>query len=290
MEISKYIQAPDGVTIHYKGPDTVHAHNPSVLLIHGLASNLTRWSEYIEHTSLHSDYNVYRMDLRGHQGSVSYGRIDRSRWLQDIVQFMQYEAISQITIIGHSLGAQVAQDFACIHSDKTSGIILIDPVFPDNLHGTLNTVKRWHWLGPILLYPLLFLSWLGLHRRHYPHRDLHQLDVQTRTTLDENPNIKIADLYMSPLADLEFIPLTTYLQDLLSVVSPLCDPGRVKCPVRILLSSGASVSDYAENMRIIRHYQDHQIREIQADHWLLTEQPVAAREALDTFVKEIDRH
>lgn len=289
MEIDKSFIARDGVRIGYRGPEKPLPDAPAILLIHGLASNLTRWSEFVEHTSLHQVSNVYRIDLRGRQRSVCRGIIGRKKWLQDIVELMQLESIPRLIIIGHSLGAQVAQAFACAHPDKTQGLIFIDPVYPDNLHGTLHTVKNYKWLGKLVLWTALLLSWLGIHRRSYAPRDLYQLDLSTRATLEANPELRIADLYMSPKADLAYIPFTSYLQDLLSVTQRLCKPEQLLAPVRVLLSSGASVSSYDKNLAIIQRYPDHGITEIEADHWLLTERPRAAREALEAFVHEIIR-
>jgi esterase len=284
MEIVKSFITHDGVRIGYRGPAEPLPDAPAVLLIHGLASNLTRWSEFVEHTSLHRQCNVYRIDLRGRQRSVHRGIITRKKWIRDIVELMQQESIPRIIIIGHSLGAQVAHEFACAHPDKTQGIIFIDPVYPDNLHGTLSSVKHFKWLVRLILWVVLLFTWLGFYRREYAPRDLYQLDVDTRATLEANPQLRISDLYMSPKADLAYIPLSSYIQDLLSVTQRMCAPERVSAPVRVLLSSGATVSSYDINIAIIHRYPDYGITEIAADHWLLTERPTAAREALEAFV------
>jgi hypothetical protein len=113
------------------------------------------------------------------------------------------------------------------------------------------------------------------------------LDLQTRATLEANPELRIADLYMSPKADLEYIPLSSYIQDLVSVTQKMCPPRAIQVPVRVLLSAGASVSSYDRNIAIIHQYPDYGITEIHADHWLLTEQPHEAREALEAFVDQI---
>jgi esterase len=290
MEIDKSFITRDGVRIGYRGPANPRPGAPAVLLIHGLASNLTRWSEFVEHTSLHQQCNVYRIDLRGRQRSVHRGIITRKKWLRDIVELMQRESIPRLIIIGHSLGAQVAQEFACAYPDKTQGIIFIDPVYPDNLHGMLHTVKNFKWLAKLVLWTVLLFTWLGIYRRQYAARDLYLLDRNTRATLEANPELRISDLYMSPKADLAYIPLSSYIQDLLSVTQRMCAPERVSVPVRVLLSSGASVSSYDKNLAIIHRYPDHGITEIEADHWLLTERPRAAREALEAFVYEIIQH
>lgn len=287
MEITKSFLARDGVRIGYRGPEQPRPNAAAILLIHGMASNLTRWSEFVEHTRLHEQCSLYRIDLRGRQRSMVRGKYSRRTWIRDILELMEVENISRLIIIGHSMGAQVAQEFACRHPDKTRGIIFIDPVYSENLGGALRVVKNLKWLGIVVLWLLLLLSFLGFHRRHYAPRDLYELDRHTRATLMANPDIKIADLYMSPSADLTYIPLTSYMQDLLSVTQDMCKPERVSVPVRVLLSVGASVSNYDKNIAIIQRYPDYATTEIQADHWLLTERPEAARQALEAFVEDI---
>ncbi|MBD3670680.1 MAG: alpha/beta hydrolase [Gammaproteobacteria bacterium] len=287
MEIDKSFITRDGVKIGYRGPQQVDPERPSVLLIHGLASNLTRWSEFVEHTRLHQGYNIFRIDLRGRQRSIHHGIITRKKWVADIIELMDREAVTRFIFIGHSLGAQVAQAFACKHPQRTQGLVFIDPVYADNLHGALATVKRFKWLGWLVLWVILFFTKLGLHRKTYTVRDMHQLDLKTRATLEANPDLTIADLYMSPKADLEYIPISSYLQDLLSVTQSTCPARNIQAPVRVLLSAGASVSSYDKNLAIIHSYPDNGTTEIEADHWLLTERPHEAREALEAFVDDI---
>ncbi|MDH5183248.1 MAG: alpha/beta hydrolase [Gammaproteobacteria bacterium] len=287
MEVTRSFFAQDGTQIGYFGPQTTKTNAPSVLLLHGMASNATRWSEFIAHTQLHQTCNIYRMDLRGRQNSLFLGRYKRTDWLQDINDFLKHEAISSLLFIGHSMGAQIAQDFACTYADKCQGIILIDPVFPSNLHGQLKLVQRLKWPAWAVLQIILLFNTLGLHRKHYSHRDLYQLDVDTRAYLAANPHLSISDLYMSPSADLKHIPLSSYLQDLLSVVASICPQENVLCPVRVLLSSGASVSNYEDNLSSIELFPDHNVDIIEADHWLLTERPEQARLVLEARVREI---
>jgi len=287
MEVLKTFIATDGTELGYFGPKKPKADTNSILLLHGMASNASRWSEFVANTCLHETGNLYRMDLRGRQHSLYLGSYTRKDWLQDIKVFMEHENINNLLFIGHSMGAQIAQDFACNFPEQCQGIILIDPVFPSNLHGQLKLVQRFKWLAWSILQLALLFNRLGLHRKDYPHRDLHQLDKDTRAFLADNPQLTISDLYMSPTADLKHIPTTSYLQDLLSVVAPICPQQDVRCPVRVLLSSGASVSNYEENLSSIELFPNHEIDIIEADHWLLTERPDEARLALETRVIEI---
>ena len=42
----------------------------TVILLHGVASNGSRWEEFLDTTDLRDDWNFIRMDLRGHAASI----------------------------------------------------------------------------------------------------------------------------------------------------------------------------------------------------------------------------
>jgi esterase len=255
----------------------------TLVMLHGVASNHTRWSEFVSSTALTSNWNLLRLDLRGHGDSMFHGRINRKRWVSDLNAILEREALSPVVLLGHSLGAEIALDFTATYPHRVTGLILIDPVFHQNLHGVLGWVRR---LQLLLWFPIGFL-WLmralGLTRRHYPPRDLYALDETTRATLRANPVMKIADLYMNPFADLPYIPLANYLQDLLATVQSLPLLEAIKQPVLVLMSGGSSLSDRQLNEKQIQRMPDATIQIVDCDHWPLTEQPEAVRAMIDNW-------
>ena len=164
-----------------------------------------------------------------------HGRINRSRWVSDLKAIMDHEALPRVVLLGHSLGAEIALDFAAAYPDSVAGLVLIDPVFHQNLHGVLGWVRRLRYVLWIPVGLLSLANALGLRRRHYPPRDMYALDQKTRATLRSTPGMKIADLYINPLADLSYIPLANYLQDLLAVVQPVPELEAIDQPVLRLL-------------------------------------------------------
>jgi esterase len=255
----------------------------TLVMLHGVASNHSRWSEFVSSTALTSNWNLLRLDLRGHGDSMFHGRINRKRWVSDLNAILEREALSPVVLLGHSLGAEIALDFTATYPHRVAGLILIDPVFHQNLHGVLGWVRR---LQLLLWFPIGFL-WLmralGLTRRHYPPRDLYALDETTRATLRANPVMKIADLYMNPFADLPYIPLANYLQDLLATVQSLPLLEAIKQPVLVLMSGGSSLSDRQLNEKQIQRMPDATIQIVDCDHWPLTEQPEAVRAMIDNW-------
>lgn len=253
-----------------------------IICLHGLASNATRWRVFMAHSRLCTHSEVLAPDLRGHGRSMIFRSFTRRDWCDDLAVLIETHAQPAI-IIGHSLGAQIALDYASRQPDKLLGLVLIDPIFPQALSGVLAKVARLRSLIRLATAVLRLLHRLGLHKRRYPQRDLHELDEQTRAFLAVNPDKGIADLYMNPFADLKFMPLANYLQDLYEVTRPLPELKSIQVPVLVLLSAGASTSHVQTNRDILATLEDCEIQTIDADHWLLTERPQEAREAIDNW-------
>jgi len=259
--------------------------NQTLVMLHGVASNHTRWSEFVQYSGLKSEWNLLRLDLRGHGDSMYRGRINRHRWVADLRAIIEKEKLAPIVLLGHSLGAEIALDYTAAHPQQVAGLILIDPVFHENLHGVLGWVRRLQLLLWLPIGVLWFFNSLGLKRREFPPRDLYALDKKTRLTLKENPHLQIADLYMNPLADLPYLPIVNYLQDMQAVVKPLSQLEAINPPVLVIMSGGSSLSDQKRNERQIRRMPNAISEIVHCDHWPLTEQPEAVRGIIDNWCK-----
>ena len=145
IETSRTLTLRDGATIAYR---ILRGSAPRdvVILIHGMASNLTRWSEFVEESSLRSSRDIVRIDLRGNGRSVFRGPITMETWCDDLVAILAAEGYSRAVLVGHCLGANLALHFAIRHSDRTEGLVLIEPLFPRSFAGALKKSS------PILFY------------------------------------------------------------------------------------------------------------------------------------------
>jgi len=272
----------DGATIGFRLVEHKTARRV-IGMIHGLASNRTRWDEFIDKTRLKKDWNLQAFDLRGHNDSLWYGRITRSKWARDIYDVFKARQFKPVIMVGHSMGAQVAMQYAMQHRDLTHGLVLIDPIFDKNLTGKLALARRTKYiLWIILLFTWLFNS-LGVRKRYFKPRSLHELDIQTRKFLNDNPHKEIAGIYMSPLEDMKYMPFANYIQDILEVIRPVGPIETITCPVLVLLSKSASMSDVDKNVSIIKTIPNSHIHYIEADHWLLTEKPDEARRVIEDW-------
>jgi pimeloyl-ACP methyl ester carboxylesterase len=256
-------------------------------MLHGVASNHTRWSEFVEHTALKNNWNLLSLDLRGHGESMYYGTITRDIWARDLKAIIEHEQLRQVVMLGHSLGAEIALDYINTYPEDVQGLIMIDPVFPETLQGTLAWVKRYKYIVRGFTWIIQFFNLLGFRRRQLSKRDLQVLDNKTRKTLKENPEVNISDLYMNPFADLSYIPVANYLQDQFEVVRPLPALENIKFPVLVILSHGSSVSDRSGNENEIKRIRNSEIVMVECNHWPLTEQPEVVREIIDEWCQRI---
>lgn len=277
-EVTRWLEKQPGYKLGYK----VIAHDrnlPVIVLVHGLASNHTRWSEFVANTTLPDRFNCLRVDLMGHGLSLQRRRVTRQDWCEDIATILKQEGFSKSIIIGHSLGAQVAIEFARYYPSLCNGVVLIEPTFPQLLHGVLAWVKKLKWLLWSVMWFAFGLNKLGIRRQHYELRNLHELDEQTRIKLADNQSI--ARFYMNPIPDLRYIPLANYLQDMFELVQPLPKFEDISAKVLAIISSGAQISDRKETSQQIHRFPRGEIKSIESNHWPLTENPEQTRKIIE---------
>ena len=286
MEEDRFLAVNRYCRLHYRIDKHLTAQ-AAVVLIHGLSSNLTRWTEFLQHTNLKQHWSTLRVDLRGHGESRYRGKLNTHIWTSDLHKIIEKENIKDVVIVGHSLGARIAVEYARQHPEKTLGTILIDPVVPEALQGRGLKLYRMRFIMQVVTAIVRLANKLGLHRRHIPMRDLFELDEQTRRLLATQSHESIAKQYMSPRIDLEFNPLANYLQDMIETLSSLPDVLHSEVPTHILLSAGGSISNVELLEDYFRQGQRVTVEHLQADHWPLTEQPVQTREAIERAIAKL---
>ena len=95
-----------------------------VVILHGLFGMLDNWQTFAK--KLANQYNIYIVDLRNHGKSPWEDEINYPLMADDLLCFMQDKWIYNAHIIGHSMGAKVAMEFALQHPDYCEKMISID--------------------------------------------------------------------------------------------------------------------------------------------------------------------
>jgi pimeloyl-ACP methyl ester carboxylesterase len=253
------------------------------LLIHGLASNGSRFAEFVEHTALAAQHALIRVDLRGHGDAITRRRIGIHLWCDDLAAVLDAETAAAAIVVGHSLGAQVALQFAQRQPRRCAALVLIDPVFRSALQGRRRWLAQTTPLLRLAARLVRALNAIGFHRGALPPLDLRALDAAARRALG-SPEAERAFIaqYSSMRADLKHVPLAVYLQDLAEMFALAPLPRTLGVPVLALLSTGATFADAAA-MRAALAGPNVTVQTIDCQHWPLTERPTEVRQAIERW-------
>jgi pimeloyl-ACP methyl ester carboxylesterase len=264
------------------------APDGALVLLHGLASNLTRWSEFVATTRLVERWDVIRVDLRGHGSSLTRRPIGLDLWRDDLDAILAAEGHAQAVLVGHSLGAQVAMHAAATRPQRVRAIALIDPVFGAALHGKWARIAQLRPLFATAAAVIRSCNAIGLHRGPLPRLDLHALDQEARRALGSPAaEAEFVRRYSSTRADLRHVPLAVYLQDLVELFSAPPAPESIRCPVLALLSRGGTFAEFSETAQIARRFPNVNEVEINCHHWPLTERPDDVRRAIESWCDDL---
>ena len=255
-------------------------------MLHGVASNMSRWSELVARTTLRDSWDLLRLDLRGQGASLHRGRITMAEWCADLAAILDAEAYPRAVVMGHCLGANIALAFAARHPERTAGLILVEPMLPQALIGSMRTLSR---LTPLIVPVVRLiraLNALGIHRRRLASLDLEELDRRTRAAIAAGgASEQLLEEYASPWLDLRTTASGAYLQALVAVTQPLPDLTAIGSATLALLSAGSTFSDPVLTRRLLAAMATCTVVTLEARHWIPTEQPEAMRLAIEEWCR-----
>ena len=97
----------------------------TLLAIHGITASHLAWPPVVD--ALAGDYTIYAPDLRGRGASNAlpppYGLASH---VADLAALLDHYERREAVLVGHSLGAYIALEFAAAHPARVRGIVLVD--------------------------------------------------------------------------------------------------------------------------------------------------------------------
>ncbi|MGI8840827.1 MAG: alpha/beta fold hydrolase [Caulobacteraceae bacterium] len=110
--------------LHYA--DWGNAGAPPLILLHGGRDHCRNWDWVAR--DLRRDFHVIAPDLRGH-GDSAYspsGDYSMSAFVYDLAQLVHGQGLAPVSIVGHSLGGNIALRYAGIFPENVSRLIAIE--------------------------------------------------------------------------------------------------------------------------------------------------------------------
>jgi len=114
--------------LHYV--DWGNAGKPPLLLLHGGRDHCRNWDWTA--AALRSDWHIIAPDLRGHGDSQwsPDGNYTPAGYIYDLAQLIHQQRLAPVTIIGHSLGGNIALRYAGIYPDTVARLVAIEGLGP----------------------------------------------------------------------------------------------------------------------------------------------------------------
>ncbi len=115
----------DGVRLRVR--DSGPRDAPAVILLHGFGASLDTWEPWAQ--ALSSRFRVIRFDLPGFglTGADPTGDYTDARSMQVLLGQMDQLGLDRAGIVGNSLGGRIAWNFAALHPDRVSRLVLVAP-------------------------------------------------------------------------------------------------------------------------------------------------------------------
>jgi len=289
MDEKLHFRGADGVELVYRRWTPAQSErNTPLVLLHGAASNSTRWWHFVEHSRLTADRLLLRPDLRGHGESIWRGSARIEHWSQDIAAMLRHEQQAEVFIVGHCLGANIALDFASRYPEMCAGLVLVEPIARESVTGILAQLKTFLPILRLSVKLLKLLNQLGFYRRRLENMDLRDLDRRVHEA-NSTELEKALENHGSPWHDLRVMPTAQYLGNLVEILRPL-PVSNVHCPCLVIQSSGRSITDPESTQTVLGALAEVEFIEIESEHWIPTTQPNRLCELVDTWVlqKQVD--
>ena len=260
----------------------------TIVLLHGVASNGSRWEEFLDTTDLTEHWNFIRMDLRGHAASICIGKAKLESWADDVKAVLAEAGVQKAVVVGHSLGAMIALYFAAHYPDAVRGAVFLDPLISEALTPKARSMRRKTPMLVVAEAVTRAMNSLGFNRTIVP-QDLRAMDEKAREMIAKGGDELKAFIaqYSSTKADLQYIHLAPYLRDLLEVGRRTPAPETIRCPALVIAASSGTFTDADAMAAWTRRLADGEIASVQCAHWPMTECP---QEVESVISRWISRH
>lgn len=120
---ARNIQTSDGVTLHFQ---TWGSGDQTCLLLHGFGEGRHVWSDFAQ--VMPASYTSIAIDFRGHGDSMwaPGGQYSSASFVDDVLSTIAKLGIGSLTIIGHSMGAEIALKASVTLGHRLAGLVIVD--------------------------------------------------------------------------------------------------------------------------------------------------------------------
>ena len=252
----------DGVRLHY----IEEGGGAPVMLIHGLGGHTYSFRHTTPALARH--FRVIALDLKGfgYSERPKGGDYSLTEHARLVLRFMDALGIGRVSVLGHSMGGEVAMRVAAMAPERVERLVLSASVSGDRI-----------WTLPPL--PVLFQTFVAVFTRLFGRRIFRRLFYDPRHATEEAREAYAAPTRIRGHADALYELAKDSRRD------RRIDYGKIGAPTLILWAAADRVLPRLTLRRLGQHFPRAQVVQIEkAGHLLLEERPDACNEVIAQFL------
>ncbi len=239
------------------------AHKKSLIFMHGSGGDHTAWLN--QYAQLKEKYNIAMIDFPGHGRSEGSGENHVKDYCVWINKLLDVIGLNRPILVGHSLGAAIALQFAISHPEKMAGIVC--------LGGGMRM--------PVNPFMLEFL------KTNPPEMPTESVDLMCKFSLAKENRDKLSPLFRKSMSQAK--PDILY-GDLLACneLDLTEDAEKIKVPTLIVCGAEDKMTPPDLSRELAAKIKGANLKIIaDAGHMVMLEQPAEFGKALDKFTESI---
>ena len=229
-----------------------------LIVIHGLFGMSDNWNTLGKKFSKYC--KVHLIDLRNHGRSPHSTDFNYDVMSEDLLEYMQDNAIVSPIILGHSLGGKVAMKFAFTYPDKIEKLIVAD-IAPRQYNSDF--------------YKNLLATLYKLPLEDFDKRE--EIDsVLSSTFKDKGMRLfLLKNLYRNEKKEFAWrFNIDVLLEKVQNIQDASFVSGKLNIPTHFIRGGNSDYINSADELLINKHFSDFSIATInEAGHWLHAENP-----------------
>ncbi|EAW08465.1 putative alpha/beta hydrolase [Aspergillus clavatus NRRL 1] len=260
------------------GPEKEQASRSPILFLHGLFGSKQNNRSISKALARDLDRQVFTLDLRNHGHSFHHPEHNYSAMADDVEKFIHQHDLAKCILIGHSMGAKTAMTVALRSSDLVSALIPVDNA-PVNAPLKSDFGKYVRGMQEVESQKVTKQSDADKILREYEEAlPIRQFLLTNLIRGEDNQTMK----FRIPLSVLG--PAIPAMADF-----PFSEPGSITYDGPTLFVRGTRSKYVSDDTipAIKKFFPNAEIADVEAGHWLISENPEAFRQAVVKFLKNV---
>ncbi|GFF40430.1 abhydrolase domain-containing protein C22H12.03 [Aspergillus udagawae] len=260
------------------GPEKEQASRNPIVFLHGLFGSKQNNRSISKVLARDLKRQVFTLDLRNHGHSFHHNEHNYSVMAEDVEKFIHQHDLAKCVLIGHSMGAKTAMTVALQSSDLVSALIPVDNA-PANAPLKSDFGKYVRGMQEVEAQGITKQSDADKILKEYEDAlPIRQFLLTNLVRAEDSQKMK----FRIPLSVLG--PAIPAMADF-----PFREPGSVTYDGPTLFIRGTKSNYVSDDMvpAIKKFFPNAEIADVEAGHWLISENPEAFRQAVVKFLQDL---